>query len=121
MLFLDLQITLKADYYLNRARWKDSNSTIYKTNSTIFNEKQCLEFEVAVEYKLAEIFKPLQFEMDFQLVNNDLSKETFCEKCYILPPGDSSYVKTEVAFNTGCATNPCVSDLKVTADFVGIT
>lgn len=113
-------MTLKADTRANRARWENSNSTIYKVNSFISNEKQCLDFHVTIEYKLAEIFKPLLFEMEFELVNMDLGKPEFCEKCYVLAPGDSNYVKTEVAFNTGCAKNPCVSDLRIFGEFIGV-
>ncbi|XP_063697187.1 integrin alpha-PS3-like [Culicoides brevitarsis] len=115
---IDFNVLLKADTKYNRAKWINNNK-FYDLNVTINNQMQCHEFDIAVFFNIADIFKPIEIEMEYRIVNQALINTKFCEKCVILQENSAQSVQTSVVYSTGCKASMCVADLRVKSSLSG--
>lgn len=114
----EFNVLLKADIKYGRAKWINNNK-FYELNVTINNHVQCHEFDVAVYFNIVDIFKPIEIEMEYRLVNQLLDETEFCEKCVVLSENSIQSIHTSVVYSTGCKSSMCVADLKVGSSLSG--
>lgn len=115
---IDFNVLLKADIKYGRAKWINNNK-FYELNVTINNQVQCHEFDVAVFFNIADIFKPIEIEMEYRLVNQTLNNTNFCEKCVVLSENSVQSIHTSVVYSTGCKASMCIADLNVKSSLSG--
>lgn len=74
---LGFHAVIKIDGQLNRAMFSDKTNQ-YGFNATASVEQQCRELEALVTFSLADIFKPIDIEMTYMVINqpsaSDLSE-----------------------------------------------
>uniref|UniRef100_A0A336MXS4 CSON002754 protein n=1 Tax=Culicoides sonorensis TaxID=179676 RepID=A0A336MXS4_CULSO len=115
---LEFNILLKADTKHGRAKWINNNK-FYELNVTINNQVQCHEFDVAVFFNIVDIFKPIEIEMEYRLVNQLINSTQFCDKCVVLHENSVESVRTSVVFSTGCKSSMCIADLRIKSSLSG--
>jgi Integrin alpha len=82
--------------------------------------EQCREYAVNVKYNQHEIFKPIELELHYEIVNKIPDEAKFCDTCVATNPSDGKLVKNKVVFSTGCAGSTCMTDLKVRSALLGV-
>lgn len=65
---LGFRAVIKLDGQLSRATFIDQ-STQFELNGTANAEKQCIELTAYVTFSIGDIFKPIELEMTFEIVN----------------------------------------------------
>lgn len=109
---------MKADTKYGRAKWINNNK-FYELNVTLNSQVQCHEFDVAVFFNIADIFKPIEIEMEYRIVNQQLNSTVFCEKCVVLQENSVQSIHASVVYSTGCRASMCIADLKVKSSLSG--
>lgn len=106
-----------------------------EVNDTATETETCIHMDANIQYNVADIFKPIDFEMSYEVLDgvpdsegkclskkkkNGLAKIRsaifsleFCKKCIAVNPNDPKIVSNKVAFSTGCAGDRCIADLKL--------
>ncbi|GAB0091178.1 Integrin alpha-PS3 [Sergentomyia squamirostris] len=115
---VQLQIRIKADQQYGRVTFEDGTS-VQEFQVNPRNYDQCKIFDVEVRSKTEYIFKPIDLEMSWQVMDNTPSEVGFCDHCVYLNPNDPSFARSQVVFNTGCENIPCRADLKITGTLHG--
>lgn len=112
------QAMIKIDGQSGRAMFSDQNN-FFEINSTITYQTQCVDMNASVTFSQAEIYKPLELEMIYVIVNTVPSDgNEFCKNCVATNPNDPKAVTNEIVFSTGCKKNICVADLALTSSLV---
>ncbi|XP_017124265.1 integrin alpha-PS3-like [Drosophila elegans] len=106
---LDFRVVI--DKELNRARFAQtqSNEMSFKANASL--DERCHDIVVQMGY--SPIFDPIDLEMSYELARKVHNSKDFCETCAIVDPFDSKVSSDRITFNTGCAKDECVVDLKL--------
>jgi hypothetical protein len=87
---------------------------------TISNTEKCQDFTVNVQYNQNDIFKPIDLEIIYDIVQKVPQTGEFCDSCVTTNPSDGKITKNKVVFSTGCAGTTCLADLKVRSELVGV-
>uniref|UniRef100_A0A1L8E3W8 Putative vitronectin receptor alpha subunit n=1 Tax=Nyssomyia neivai TaxID=330878 RepID=A0A1L8E3W8_9DIPT len=107
-----LQLKIIADTQYGRVKFPEGGtSQEFEVNPQGFS--QCKVFDVEVNSRTEIIFKPIDLEMSWQIIDNVPQGSSFCDHCVFLNPLDASYVRSQVVFNTGCKNTPCRADLSL--------
>lgn len=118
----DLSLQLGVDMQHNRASFSPKEpKKVINITKKINNQPHCWEYDVYVKSSLADIFKPINIEVKYDLISKvpqDVSE--FCENCVTIDPNDPKVINYKVAFSTGCAGERCISDLVVKGTLVNI-
>lgn len=64
-----LQLKLDPDSINRRATFVENGNNILDLNTTAKTIETCLEYDASVKYSLEEIYKPIDIEMHYQLIN----------------------------------------------------
>lgn len=89
----------------------------------------CRNITVSVKFSIADIFKPIDIEMHYKILNTlanytdnsieSISSTTeFCTSCVAVNPVDPKFVKNKVVFSTGCKSEKCIADLSLTGELL---
>ncbi|XP_055691465.1 integrin alpha-PS3 [Lutzomyia longipalpis] len=108
-----LQLKLVADAQYERVKFPDDGKSSMEFEVTPQSYSQCKVFDVEVNSKTEIIFKPIDLEMSWKILDNIPQESEFCDHCVFLNPLDASYVRSQVVFNTGCKNTPCRADLRL--------
>lgn len=60
---------IKLDGQLGRATF-DDRTNLYEINSTVTDEEQCVELTAFVTFSIADIFKPIELEMAYNIIDD---------------------------------------------------
>ncbi|XP_075168394.1 LOW QUALITY PROTEIN: integrin alpha-PS3-like [Haematobia irritans] len=96
-------------------RIESIKSNQVKMNVTASQQKQCRNLNCYVRFSPANIFKPIQLELTYELVHQITDSEIFCEHCAVVDPYQPKKQVERVIFNTGCKSEVCVADIRVTS------
>ncbi|KAG4071617.1 hypothetical protein HA402_011771 [Bradysia odoriphaga] len=112
-------LQLKLDPDSRRATFAESGNYILEVNTTANTIESCLEYDASVKYILEEVYKPIDIEMHYQLLNPvPQSDGAFCDYCLAVHPDDHKLASNRIVFNVGCASERCVADLKLTSSVI---
>uniref|UniRef100_A0A1I8P8N4 Integrin alpha second immunoglobulin-like domain-containing protein n=1 Tax=Stomoxys calcitrans TaxID=35570 RepID=A0A1I8P8N4_STOCA len=111
----DLALHVIIDPQVKRVRIASTNSNELQFNATASTQMQCRVLECNVRFSEADIFKPVELELHYQLVHGIPDSEVFCETCAAVDPVEPKIYSEKIIFSTGCATEICVADLQVTS------
>ncbi|CAO1393862.1 unnamed protein product [Diamesa hyperborea] len=119
---IDFSMVISVDMKLNRASLSATEHS--KTISDVYkltDLENCWEFEIFTKSTLADIFKPIEIEMKYELVQKipDGGSE-FCTTCVLIDPNASKTIVTKVPFITGCKGERCMSDLKLVGTLINV-
>lgn len=111
---------IKIDGQLGRAKFPDQTN-LYEIHSTITGTEQCVDLSAIVTFSIADIFKPIELEMMYNIINVVPQNGTeFCSSCVAVNPNDPKSVKNKIVFSTGCKSAKCVADLKLKSSLVDV-
>ncbi|XP_034476583.1 integrin alpha-PS3 isoform X2 [Drosophila innubila] len=111
----EMAMRIVIDAKLKRAKFSQSQSHELSFNATAGTTQQCRVFDCEVRYSEKDIFQPIELEMHFDLTKKVPDSEEFCETCVAVDPEDAKVYTEKIIFSTGCATDICIADLKLTA------
>ncbi|XP_055379862.1 integrin alpha-PS3-like, partial [Condylostylus longicornis] len=110
----DLKLKIKVDKNVKRVNFVDG-STEMDLKVTASPENICQLYDATVKFNLGDIFKPIELELEYELVNGVPDSEEFCEKCAALDPMIPTVNLQKITFSTGCKNEVCLADLKLTS------
>uniref|UniRef100_A0A1B0DD26 Uncharacterized protein n=1 Tax=Phlebotomus papatasi TaxID=29031 RepID=A0A1B0DD26_PHLPP len=114
-----LSIKVIADAQYGRITFPDGGKVQeFEVNVSPQNYSHCRVFDVAVESRTEIIFKPIDLEMSWKILDNTPQEGEFCQNCVYLNPNEVSYVRNQVVFNTGCKNTPCRADLRISGNLI---
>ncbi|KAH8299896.1 hypothetical protein KR044_007351 [Drosophila immigrans] len=111
----EMAMRIVIDGQLKRAKFTQSQSNELSFNATAGTTQQCRVFECEVRYSEKDIFQPIELEMHYELTKKVPDSEEFCETCVAVDPEDAKVYSEKIIFSTGCATEICIADLRLTA------
>uniref|UniRef100_T1P9U3 Integrin alpha n=1 Tax=Musca domestica TaxID=7370 RepID=T1P9U3_MUSDO len=109
----ELNMHVILDPQVKRVQIASTNSNEMKFKSTATTKEQCTEIDCNVRFNVETIFKPIEMELRYGLVNGIPNTEEFCETCAAVDPAEPSSHTEKIIFSTGCASEICVADLQV--------
>lgn len=118
-----------------RATFMENGNNFLEVNTTANTIESCLEYDASVKYSLDDVYKPIDIEMHYQILNsvpqtyngiqvillsNKIIQKPFlfpefCEYCLAVNPDDAKVSSNKIVFNVGCASERCVADLKLSS------
>lgn len=131
----EMGIHIVIDEKLKRAKFTQTHSNTLSFNATAGMTQQCRVFDVEVQYSEKDIFQPIEMEMHYELTHKVPDSEgsfkktymreeyfksfesllEFCETCVAVDPEDAKVYTEKIIFSTGCLTDVCIADLRLTA------
>lgn len=130
------KIEIRLDPQHGRVKFSDDpTSNTKELNVTAGEAEKCLSFDALVKFSIADIFKPIDLNMNYVALDGIPDSEgksqefvhlqlnfifynfylEFCATCVAINPNDPKVIKNKVVFNTGCASDRCVANLKLTS------
>lgn len=129
---VDFNVKIILDQHYGRAKFPD-NSNLMEVNDTAIQTETCVHMDATIQFNVADIFKPIDLEMSYEVLDGVPDSEgklvkkkrlqqksglhifflEFCKKCIAVNPNDPKMVSNKVAFSTGCAGDRCIADLKL--------
>ncbi|XP_061397206.1 integrin alpha-PS3-like [Musca vetustissima] len=109
----DLNMHVILDPQVKRVQIASTNSNEMKFKVTATTTNQCTQIDCNVRFNVETIFKPIEMELRYKLVNGIPNSEEFCETCAAVDPAEPTSHKEKIIFSTGCASQICVADLQV--------
>ncbi|KAJ6640899.1 Integrin alpha-PS3 [Pseudolycoriella hygida] len=114
-----LQLKLDPDSIYRRATFVANGNNVLEVNTTANAIESCLEYDASVKYSLEDVYKPIDIEMHYQILNLvPQSTDVFCDYCLAVNPQDPKSASNKIVFNVGCASERCVADLKLSSTVV---
>lgn len=88
--------------------------------------EQCKEFRVNVRYVANDVFRALQFDLNFEVAADDRVPDAggdgnangvseFCAHCVAVDPREKRAAAVKVVFSTGCKSTRCMANLVLTS------
>ncbi|XP_055921034.1 integrin alpha-PS3 isoform X2 [Eupeodes corollae] len=111
----DIAIRVSVDPQVKRVTLLQTNSAELAFNAAVGTENQCRLLDANVRFNTADIFKPIELEMHYDLINGVPDSEEFCDRCAAVDPAEPKVNIEKIIFSTGCKTDICTADLKVTS------
>ncbi|XP_030560119.1 integrin alpha-PS3 [Drosophila novamexicana] len=111
----EMAIRIVIDAQLKRATFTQTHSSELSFNATAGTTQQCRVFDCEVRYSEKDIFQPIELKMHYELTKKVPDSEEFCETCVAVDPEDAKVYTEKIIFSTGCATDVCIADLKLSA------
>lgn len=116
----------------------ENGNNALDVNTTANTIESCLEYDASVKYSLDDVYKPIDIEMHYQILNpvpqtdNGIEQDKFaenqsnnrkcilefCDYCLAVNPDDPKLASNKIVFNVGCASERCVADLKLTSTVI---
>lgn len=110
----DLKLKIIVDPKVNRAYFAQTGTPVLEYNVRASSRIQCDEHRVHVNFTVSDIFKPIEVQMHYEILNKvPIDSQTFCENCVAVDPADERMSLQKIIFSTGCQSEVCVADLKV--------
>ncbi|XP_050323162.1 integrin alpha-PS3 isoform X1 [Bactrocera neohumeralis] len=109
----DLAIRIVVDSQVKRAKFIQTRTNEISFNVSAGLQEQCRTFDCEVYTNVADIFKPIELDMHYELINGVPKTEAFCDKCAAVDPAEPSIYREKIIFSTGCSSDICVADLEV--------
>lgn len=110
----DLSLRLIVDPKVNRAYFDQNGAAVLEYNVLATSTIRCDVHKVHVNFTISDIFKPIELQMYHEITNKVPSdSQTFCENCVAVDPADDKMASQKIIFSTGCRSEVCVADLKV--------
>lgn len=110
----ELNLRLLVDPKVNRAYFIQNSSPILQYNVLATSTIRCDVHKVHVNFTISDIFKPIELQMHYEIINKVPSdSQVFCESCVAVDPADDKMTSQKIIFSTGCQSEVCVADLKV--------
>ncbi|XP_036332455.1 integrin alpha-PS3-like, partial [Rhagoletis pomonella] len=109
----DLAIRIVVDPQVKRAKLVQTRTNEISFNATAGLQEQCRSFDCEVHSSVADIFKPIELEMHYDLINGVPNSGVFCDKCAAVDPAEPKVYSEKIIFSTGCSSDICVADLEV--------
>ena len=124
LIFFDLEFSMVISVDMKLSRASFSASEFRKTITDVHkltDLENCWEFDIFPKSTLADIFKPIEIEMKYDIVQRvpDAGGE-FCTTCVLIDPNASKTISTKVPFITGCKGERCISDLKLVGTLINV-
>ncbi|KAH8244024.1 hypothetical protein KR032_012257, partial [Drosophila birchii] len=122
-----LAIQIVADPQLQRATFAltQKNTIDYKVD--VGHEEKCRVLELQVSFAYRDVYKPIDVQMHFDVVNNfffaqeSKGKQKFCETCVAVDPTEPKISTERIMINVECANEACIADLQLNSPNEGIT
>ncbi|KAL5289506.1 ITGA9.2 family protein [Megaselia abdita] len=112
----ELNIKLIVDPKVNRAYFDKTGSPVLEYNVLATSTINCDFHKVNVNFTISDIFKPIELQMHYEVVNKvPTNSQIFCENCVAVDPADDTMAAEKIIFSTGCRSEVCVADLKVSS------
>ncbi|XP_011178712.1 integrin alpha-PS3 isoform X2 [Zeugodacus cucurbitae] len=109
----DLAVRIVVDSQVKRAKFIQTRTNEISFNVSAGLQEQCRTFDCEVYTNVADIFKPIELEMHYNLINGVPKSEVFCDKCAAVDPAEPVISRERIIFSTGCKSDICVADLEV--------
>uniref|UniRef100_A0A1A9WWH1 Integrin alpha second immunoglobulin-like domain-containing protein n=1 Tax=Glossina brevipalpis TaxID=37001 RepID=A0A1A9WWH1_9MUSC len=109
----DLGIRVAVDPQVKRVKLVSTGTNEMSFNDSAGLQKQCRVLECDVRFSVADIFKPIELEIHYELINGVPDSEVFCEFCAAVDPAEPKLYREKIIFSTGCATEICIADMQV--------
>ncbi|XP_014099156.1 integrin alpha-PS3 isoform X2 [Bactrocera oleae] len=109
----DLAVRIVVDSQVKRAKFIQTRTNEISFNVSAGLQEQCRTFDCEVYTNVADIFKPIELEMHYDLINGVPKTEVFCDKCAAVDPAEPTIYREKIIFSTGCSSDICVADLEV--------
>ncbi|XP_067631871.1 integrin alpha-PS3 isoform X2 [Eurosta solidaginis] len=109
----DLALRIVVDPQVKRVKLIQTRTNELSFNVTAGLAEQCRSFDCEVRSSVADIFKPIELEMHYDLINGVPPSEVFCDKCTAVDPAEPKVYSEKIIFSTGCSSDICVADLEV--------
>lgn len=121
-IFSDVSMTISLDLKYNRASFSARDAQkVHQDNVKLTEANKCWDFVVYVRGTLVDIFKPINIEMKYDMIEKiPENSQEFCEACVVIDPRDSKAVSTQITFSTGCSGDRCVSDLALVGTLTNV-
>ncbi|KAJ6640903.1 Integrin alpha-PS3 [Pseudolycoriella hygida] len=113
-----MNIVIKVDPQFGRAHFPDQTNQM-TFNTTALEVEQCREYDATVKFSVADIFKPIDLEMQHSVLDIAPDSSEFCSNCVAVNPFDSKVARNKIVFSTGCVNAKCVADLKLSSEILG--
>ncbi|XP_037824553.1 integrin alpha-PS3-like isoform X1 [Lucilia sericata] len=108
---LDMHVVL--DPQVKRVTISSTNRNEMKFKAVAKTQTQCSIMDCNVKFIESEIFKPIELELHYNLVNQVPDSEVFCETCAAVDPAEPKVFSEKIIFSTGCASEICIADMQV--------
>lgn len=66
--FVEMNIVIKVDPQFGRANFPDKTNQL-EFNTTVRSVEQCKEYDAAIKFSIADIFKPIDIEMHHSVLD----------------------------------------------------
>lgn len=110
----ELNLKLMVDPKVNRAYFNQNGAPILEYNVLATSTIRCDIHKVNVNFTISDIFKPIELQMHYEILNKvPTDSQIFCENCVAVDPADDKMAYQKIIFSTGCRSEVCVADLKV--------
>uniref|UniRef100_A0A1B0A219 Integrin alpha second immunoglobulin-like domain-containing protein n=1 Tax=Glossina pallidipes TaxID=7398 RepID=A0A1B0A219_GLOPL len=109
----DLAVRVAVDPQVKRVKLVSTGTNELTFNASAGLQMQCRVLECDVRFSVADIFKPIELEIHYELINGIPDSEVFCEICAAVDPAEPKLYRQKIIFSTGCASEICIADLQV--------
>lgn len=130
---LDIGLEIRLDPHHGRMNYAGKNTIVI--NSTVSSVEECRKLEVNVQYLPQFIFRPVIFDLYFDVLDRIPDSEgthkqqkkvflnvlfvslllEFCSTCIAINPTNPKVVQSKVIFTTGCISDRCMADLRISS------
>ncbi|XP_055844968.1 integrin alpha-PS3 [Episyrphus balteatus] len=117
----EIAIRVNVDPQVKRVTLLQSNSAELSFNAAAVTDNQCRLLDANVRFNTADIFKPIELEMHYDLIKGVPNSEEFCDTCAAVDPAEPKVNVEKIIFSTGCKTDICTADLKITSSGLSST
>ncbi|XP_037947350.1 integrin alpha-PS3 isoform X1 [Teleopsis dalmanni] len=110
----DLTLKVVVDPQVKRVKIAQTQANEMSFNVSAGLQTKCslLDADI-VSYNVADIFKPIELEIHYDIIKGVPMSEVFCEDCVAVDPLDPKVFVEKLIFSTGCKSDICIADLKV--------
>ncbi|KFB51524.1 AGAP006826-PA-like protein [Anopheles sinensis] len=114
-----LQYKVDIDKLMRRASVRNVQSSGNVTDQVVLvgTRTECKQFLVNVTASHTTLHQPIIIDMEYMMSEQATPPKDgpFCEHCAILDPNEFTRVQEWIPFRTGCMTDTCMSDLRITS------
>lgn len=64
-----MQLKLDPDSIIRRATFMENGNNVLDVNTTANTIESCLEYDASVKYSLEDVYKPIDIEMHYRILN----------------------------------------------------
>ncbi|XP_043644952.1 integrin alpha-PS4 [Drosophila teissieri] len=110
---LNIRLDIDTKSKIKRAMFAEEKGSQVRFKAMACQQEKCMQLQVEMEKKAK--FDPIAVEMQYELSKKIPVVGDFCEDCAVVDPAEPKCLTENINFNSGCATNVCVADLKLSS------